>query len=89
MSNINRNRRIHVIAIDPRTGSRFYLNATSTTRNARGEIVLAPVWSSEPSNSNPLPYEHAVIFKRRMRDEHRLVVHFAQSAGNTAELLPE
>jgi hypothetical protein len=88
MSCIAANSRIHVIFID-QTGTRFYLHKPATKRNERGEIVLWPEWSSNPSDSKPLPYEHAVIFKRRMRDEHNGVVHFAQSAGDSAEILEE
>jgi hypothetical protein len=88
MSSISRSSRIHVIAIDG-NGKRFYLNKPDTKRNERGELVLWPVWSSEASNSNPLPYEYAVIFKRRMRDEHRTIVRFAQSAGETVDFIEE
>jgi hypothetical protein len=88
MSTINKNSRIHVAAID-RTGTRFYLNKVDTKRNERGDLVLWPVWSSDASNSNPLPYEHGVIFKRRMRDEHGTIVRFAQSAGDTVDLIEE
>jgi hypothetical protein len=89
MSIINRNSRIHVIAIDG-AGKRHYLNTPATKRNARGELVLWPIWSEDAANSNPLPYEFALVFKRRMRDEHKMVnIRFAQSAGDSVELLEE
>jgi hypothetical protein len=83
---IGRNTRVHIVAIDG-VGKRLYLNAVASKRNARGEIVLWPVWSDEPAYSRPLSYEHALIVKRRMAEEHKIHVHFAQSAGDTAELL--
>jgi hypothetical protein len=88
MSSISRKSRVHIIRID-NNGQRRYLHKPDTTRNARGEIVLWPVWSTQDSDSNPLPYEHAVIFKRRMRDEHNVIVRFAQSAGDAVDLIEE
>jgi hypothetical protein len=88
MSIINKNSRIHIVAIS--NGKRFYLHKAETKRNARGELVLWPMWSDDAANSNPLPYEFAVVFKRRMRDEHKMVnIRFAQSAGDTAELIEQ
>jgi hypothetical protein len=87
MSIIDRNARIHVIAIS--NGQRFYLQKPETKRNGRGELVLWPVWSNDPGNSKPLPYEIAVVFKRRMAEEHRSTVYFAQHAGDTAELFEQ
>jgi hypothetical protein len=84
MSIINKNSRIHIVTIH--NGKKFYLQKPETKRNARGELVLWPKWSEAPGDSNPLAYEIAVVFKRRMFDEHRAVVHFAQMAGESAEL---
>jgi|HubBroStandDraft_2_1064218.scaffolds.fasta_scaffold02321_2 hypothetical protein len=85
---IGKNSRIHIVAIDG-AGKRLYLNTPATKRNNRGELVLWPVWSDEPAYSRPLSYEHALIVKRRMAEEHKIHVHFALQAGDTAELIEQ
>jgi hypothetical protein len=65
MNTISASTRIHLVATAT-NGKRCYLSRVSTKRNSRGELVLDAGWDDEPSMSQPMPYEQALIFKRRM-----------------------
>jgi len=88
MSTINRNSLVHLVATAT-NGKRCYVTQLGTKRNSRGELVLDAQFDDDASNSQSMPYEHALIVKRRMRDEHNVFVRFTQSAGDLADFIDE
>jgi len=58
-------------------------------RNKRGDLVLDAHFDDDPGQTQPMSYEFAVIVQRRMLTEHNVIVRFALSAGDTAELISE
>jgi hypothetical protein len=79
MNSINKSTPIHVFVIA--NGIRHNLVRPDTKRTDRGELVLWPVWSSEPSDSKPLTYEMACIFRERYVRENKTQVHFTLQPG--------
>jgi hypothetical protein len=88
MSRIAANSRVHLVATAT-NDKRCYLAKLGTKRNKRGELVLDAQFDDDAHQSQSLPYENAVIVKRRLRDEHNIIVGVSQSAGDSAELLEE
>lgn len=87
MSTINRKSRVHLVAFAAADHRRCYLAQLGTKRNKRGDIVLDAQFDDDPSLSQPVPYEHALIVQRRMLSEHDVIVRFALNAGDSAELI--
>ncbi len=89
MSIINRKSHVHLIALTAYDGRRCYLAKIGSKRNKRGELVLDAQFDDDPSTSQPMPYEHALIVQRRLLSESDVVVRFALQAGDTAELIQD
>lgn len=88
MSTINKNSLVHLVATAI-NGNRCYITQLGTKRNSRGELVLDAQFDDDASRSQPMPYEHALIVKRRLRDEHNVFIRFAQVAGDLADFVDE
>jgi hypothetical protein len=80
MSYLAKSTHVHIIGIRG-DGRKQYLVKPETTKNARGETVLWPLWSDFPKDSKPLDFEFAKIFQRRMRQEHGAKIHLTLTAG--------
>lgn len=87
MSQINRTTRVHLIASAASDNRRCYLAKIGTKRNWRGDLILDYQFDDDPSLSQPMPYEYALVIQRRLLAESDVVVRFALQAGNTAELI--
>ena len=88
MSTIDKNTRVHLVAFT-QGYRRCWLSKVATGRNKRGDLVLTPTWDDDPAQSQPMSYEHAIIFQRRLREESGVIARFALSAGESADLIEE
>jgi hypothetical protein len=76
---LNPDTRVFVVAFH--NGAQRWLVKVET-KNDRGRIVLWPQWGS-PAEAKSLPLEYAVVFKRRMIEEHFQQTHFTLTAGSS------
>jgi hypothetical protein len=84
---ISASTRVHLVAFTQ--NGKCWLSKVATGRNKRGDIVLTPTWDDDPSQSQSVPFEHALIFQRRLKEESNVTVRFALSAGESADLIEE
>ena len=85
---ISASTRVHLVAFT-QGGKKCWLSKVATGRNKRGDLVLTPTWDDDSSQSQSLPFEHALIFQRRLKEESNVVVRFTLSAGESADFVEE
>lgn len=87
MSNtISSRSRVHVVAIDPRTGERLYMVRANTRRDSQGVLQIWPDWGNAEM-SVPMDFQTACIVQRRMKDEHGQRVRFTLAATDNERFL--
>jgi hypothetical protein len=84
---ISASTRVHLVAFTH--NGKCWLSKVATGRNKRGDIVLIPTWDDDPTQSQSVPLEHALIFRRRLKEESNVTVRFALSAGESADFIEE
>jgi hypothetical protein len=65
----------------PYSGQRAWISSYETVRNNLGELVIQPKLDSDPSTARSMPYQAALILKRRIESENVIsplyTVHFS------------
>jgi hypothetical protein len=84
---ISASTRVHLVAFSQ--NGKCWMSKVATGRNKRGDLILIPTWDDDPSQSQSVPFEHALIFQRRLKEESNVTVRFALSAGESADLIEE